>query len=998
MGKWFGAFSVLFALNSFAGATQPMVMESPRQIPVVADVDVVVAGGSTAGVAAAVEAAKNGAKVYLVAPKSYLGDDICATHRFWLEPGEVPQAPLAKQLFKSASPADPPTPMHFKRTLDEALLSAKVQFLFSSLITDVLRDSQGQPCGIVMANRSGRQAILAKIIIDATDRGLVARLAGAQFAPFPAGEQTFQRVVIGGQPHTAPNASVRTLPFVRKASDGKKTGKVYLYTLKLPMPDGSWSSLAAAEQLARDHTFDKEQLDASEILFQVPPQPMKARASSDAAWPGADKISLDVFRPVGVERLYVLGGAADVSRQAAEALLRPLATIDVGTRVGNAAAAQAKALPAISGARLPGASVKPAAEGDVKELLVGVRATQTQLPTVPAEARGLPVLGTFDVVVVGGGTGGAASGIGAGRQGARTLVLEALHELGGQGTLGVISGYYSGNREGFTTEVSQGIQAMGMGQGTKWYPIGKAQWWRAANRQAGVDIWYGSLGVGAFVANHQVRGVVVATPLGRGVVLAKSVVDTTGSSDIAIAAGADYQFADASEPAFQGAGLHTMNLGMRGPNTDFTFTDDTDMIDAWQVTINARANGGDAYDMGQLLQTRERRRIVGEVTLSPMDLALDRSWPDAIALAKSHFDSHGFTVHPMFWARQPDIEVGKSEMLIPLRALQPKGLQGIYVASLGVSAHRDVMPIIRMQANLENLGYAAGAAAALSAKGQLDVPALQQQLVKKGCLPETILGAKDSFPLPEATVQAAVLNVVKGSAMGLVPTKDFLGRPQVVDSKYNTHDIAVIFASAPTAIPMLAKAYAAASSPTDKLLYAHLLGILGSPAGVETLLAHVKNTAKFDEGWNFVGMRQYGRNMSEFDQFIISLGCTRDPRAVDAVLGKLVLLEPGMEFSHFRACALALETLRDPRAAEPLARLLAKPKVTGFAAPTLEAMNRIVKHRSESLREIMIARALFRCGDYQGQGRKILETYVQDLRGPYSRHARAVLDEAPIKH
>ena len=36
------------------------------------------------------------------------------------------------------------------------------------------------------------------------------------------------------------------------------------------------------------------------------------------------------------------------------------------------------------------------------------------------------------------------------------------------------------------------------------------------------------------------KGVVVATPQGRGVVLANAVVDATGNSDVAVAAGADF--------------------------------------------------------------------------------------------------------------------------------------------------------------------------------------------------------------------------------------------------------------------------------------------------------------------------------------------------------------------------------------------------------------------------------------------------------------------------
>ena len=330
-------------------ASQRAVIESARDIPVAYDVDVVVVGGTSGGVAAAVAAARNGAKVFLAAERPYLGSDICGTYRLWLEPDEVPIQPLAKKVFAEppVSPlirnkieftyeadktpaamhrdtqppslltdgkwhsaatqsvqydgdvtiiADmeteyrlknvhimayqrrnpgqsddfevksitvylssdrqqweqvavienkrmgeslpepwgpvelstlvagkaryvkfqiekssdvnrvllgeivieddrpltefnkavariPPTPMQVKRTFDEALLDANVQFLYSCYPTDVLYDIDGKPAGIVMANRSGRQAVKAKVIIDATLRATVARIAGADFKP-----------------------------------------------------------------------------------------------------------------------------------------------------------------------------------------------------------------------------------------------------------------------------------------------------------------------------------------------------------------------------------------------------------------------------------------------------------------------------------------------------------------------------------------------------------------------------------------------------------------------------------------------------------------------------------------------------------------------------------------------------------------------------------------------------------------------------------------------
>ena len=49
--------------------------------------------------------------------------------------------------------------------------------------------------------------------------------------------------------------------------------------------------------------------------------------------------------------------------------------------------------------------------------------------------------------------------------------------------------------------------------------------------------------------------------------------------------------------------------------------------------------------------------------------------------------------------------------------------------------------------------------------------------------------------------------------------------------------------------------------------------------------------------------------------------------------------------------------------------------------------------RALSLREINLARALYRCGDKDGLARKILTQYTHDLRGHFASHAHAVLEE-----
>ncbi|NQT00689.1 MAG: FAD-dependent oxidoreductase [Planctomycetes bacterium] len=1139
---------ILFVMGG-CSKTSPKgaVTESARDIPVAYDVDVVVVGGSSGGVAAAVEAAQKGAKVFLAAQRPYLGEDLCGTYRLWLEPGEVPTLPLTKKVFAEPSVAllarnrinytyetdktsasvhkdtpspslladgrwhsaasqsvqyngnvtiianlgaehqlekvhimayqrhsrtlgddfevesvtvsisndrqqwkqlaviknqrlaealsepwgpielsasitgkaryvkflvkkspdvtrvllgeiviedkrsfaksseaaarIPPTPMQVKRTLDEALLEAKVRFLYGCYATDVLFDDDGGVAGIVMANRSGRQAVKARIVIDATSRANVARMAGATFKPYPSGLQTFKRIVVGGGLRTDKDIQSQN----KSSPISTKSGLEYTaieYTLKIPMKDGSFNSFAKAEQIARDKTWYPNQQDASETLFQVPPDPMKGKKTLSESWPGAEKVELDAFRPQGVNHLFVISGCADIPREAAQKLLRPLELMKLGSRIGAAAAFQAKNIAKADSVKIPGKPVSGITSGDIKENLSGIRRTLTEPSKVHADKQAIPILKEVDVVIVGGGTGGAPAGISAARQGAETLVLEYLHGLGGVGTTGFISKYYYGNIKGFTQEIDDGIA--GFGGNWKhadggWNIVLKKEWYRRKLRQAGAEVWFGVLGCGAFVEDGCVKGVVVATPQGRGVILAKVVIDSTGNADIAAAAGAKCEFTSGSVIAVQGAGLPGHNLGAGYTNTDWTFIDDTDVVDVWRAFVVAKKKYKEVYDLGQLVDTRERQRIVGDFVMSPLDISNNRTYPDTIVIARSNFDTHGFTIHPVFMLKPPD----RKGMFVnvPYRCLLPKGLDRILVTGLGVSAHRDAMPVIRMQPDIQNQGYAAGLAAAMAVKNgksvrQIDIKALQKHLIEIGNLPEKVLTDKDSYPMPKEILAQAVGRIVN----------DFDG-------------LEIVLAQLKETMPLLRKAYEVAEDEKAKLKYAHILGMLGHSCGSGTLIEAVKSR-DWDKGWNYTGMGQYGASLSELDSLIIALGRTRDKQGLKPILEKVEQLDSNSEFSHYRAVAIALETLSHPDAAEPIAKLLKKPGMTGHAFMDINTARHQTPPgpvdtltRNWSLRELVLARALYRCGDYKDMGKDILKEYAHDLRGHYARHARDVLKE-----
>ena len=285
-------------------------------------------------------------------------------------------------------------------------------------------------------------------------------------------------------------------------------------------------------------------------------------------------------------------------------------------------------------------------------------------------------------LVIGGGTSGAPAAIGAARRGAKTLVVEYQHALGGIGTLGLVGNYFYGFQEGFTKEAIAGAASLGA-----IFMEARMEWWRRQIRQAGGEIWCGCLGCGSLVDGKQVKGVIVATPERRGAVLAKVVIDATGCADIAAAAGAECVDPCRDDLLVQGAGLAPRDLGMSRNSTDWTFADDNDLVDLWHHLVHAKQRFPEAYDLTTLMGTRERRRIVGDFELSPLDIVNRRTYPDTISVAQCFFDSHGFLDHSLF-AIEPDMDRVMLTANVPYRCLTPKGLDGILVIGLGSSAAR----------------------------------------------------------------------------------------------------------------------------------------------------------------------------------------------------------------------------------------------------------------------------------------------------------------------
>jgi hypothetical protein len=449
----------------------------------------------------------------------------------------------------------------------------------------------------------------------------------------------------------------------------------------------------------------------------------------------------------------------------------------------------------------------------------------------------------------------------------------------------------------------------------RWNAVEKAEWLRQELRRRGADIWFGTLGCGTLLDDGQVRGVVLATPWGRGVVLARTVVDATGNADIAAWAGAptSYSISERGSLNVQIAGFPERPLSRWYVNTCYTMVDDTDVLDVWHLMVWRRNEfrNKPVFDVGQLIDSRDRRRIVGDATLTVPDILNGRTFPDTFSQHYSNFDAAAFPDSPLLLIADAKGPIFRTD--VPYRCLLPQGLDGLLVVGLGCSAERDAMTLIRMQPDLQNQGYAAGLAAAEAARlggstRSVDIRALQGQLIREGLLDPRVHTDEDSYPLSDEAINRAVRTLADRDA----------------EQNATLGALAVVLTHPDRAMPSLRAAYLNPSGPVARLAFAQILGVLGDPVGAPALIEAIETHDGWDTGVALTSQRKTGNMFSPLDRLVIALGLSRDPDSLPALLAKLRQLRPDSELSHFKAIALALSVhLPCPDAVDPLVELLA---------------------------------------------------------------------------
>jgi ribulose 1,5-bisphosphate synthetase/thiazole synthase len=191
--------------------------EPSRKVPIVREVDVLVVGGGMAGSCAAIAAGRMGSKTVLVEYFGCLGGNattglvntFCGFYtKENLVPvvkgvgGEIIQTMIDRRAAQEKRWGLSFDPENLKLVLDEKMVEAKVEALYYTQMVDPILEKNIVK-GVVVTNKGGRQAILARRVLDCTGDGDVCASANVPFelgdgkGGFQACDMAFHLINVG---------------------------------------------------------------------------------------------------------------------------------------------------------------------------------------------------------------------------------------------------------------------------------------------------------------------------------------------------------------------------------------------------------------------------------------------------------------------------------------------------------------------------------------------------------------------------------------------------------------------------------------------------------------------------------------------------------------------------------------------------------------------------------------------------------------------------------
>lgn len=430
--------------------------------------------------------------------------------------------------------------------------------------------------------------------------------------------------------------------------------------------------------------------------------------------------------------------------------------------------------------------------------------------------RDVPIVTEPDVLVVGGGVAGIAAACAAARAGAKTLLIERYGFLGGTftaATLGGICGTHMIVDEQRFTRIVGGLyleledrlkRRNGLLEPVRHGKILGSPYDSVALKMVaddmvtahGVSVMHHMFAVGVQTDRRHVVAVIVESKAGRGAVVPRVVIDSSGDGDVAASAGADFEVGEEQERQYGSTMFRFANVnsarvkrlsrpemrdllenavtdGYPLPRTtigvhvspiegvvhlNVTKLGDRDgrsfnLLDPVQLTEAERTGrrqvaiyeevfrkyipgfeNAHVIDIGAHVGIRETRRIRGDKTLTEADVRECVKPSDRIACASHALEKHG-AGRDTIWDFLPDGEWYG----IPYGCLVVQGFDNLLVAGRNLSATHMAQASARIGGACLAIGEAAGTAAALSLAYNampraVPLEYLQSELVRQGTI------------------------------------------------------------------------------------------------------------------------------------------------------------------------------------------------------------------------------------------------------------------------
>lgn len=773
-----------------------------RDLPVLFDGDAVIVGGSFAAVSAAVQLAQSGKKVALVESRTYLGREVTATLRPWLDGYKEEQQDflpeLLKEVARHGTDRDEEMALYMDQVkvhLEDVLMDEGVKLLYASFPTSLSTDQNGKKL-LVIGNKSGRQIMKADIVIDTTETGSVLRIAGETFESRQHLQGGFYKTIELDRVDEIKESKLKVPEHLGIVDNTlwvhqgyREQGHVLLeFMISFDREDHDDSIEASmkreiqsrhtmmvlAEYLIQHHqafhqayfattSYELHGIHSQRAKTSIPsslmeklnhPIQLTSKAGQQLTFTLSNFVSAD-------SRVWCLTEAIRIE-QGAEHFLDPVSSSILGQEVAKHITLKweelldqsAPSSPYCDEEKIEDITTTYRNESDVihlddskwklAELKHPQEGKEYERQSVPS--MDIPVLHHTDILVVGGGTSGATAAITSAKEGMDTVLLEMNPGLGGTATHGGVDSYWFGRRIGFNarvTELVDDIHQKINHRNPKWNVEGKMYALLQEAEKVGVQTYFHTITVGTIMEDHRVRGVIVVTRWGMYAILAETVIDASGDGDVAVAAGADYVYGSERDHVVMWYSLAQFSNPGRSQNNFTSAVDISNVEDYTRAILEGRRRKRkkECHDHGVYVASRETRHVLGEEVMTLTDQLRHRQWEDVINIHFSNHDMKG--KNGADWMHlgliPPNLEIE-----VPYRMLLPKKIDGILIAGKAISATHDAFAAIRMQSDLENLGgiIALAAVQAISDHKQprdIDIKKLQKRLVQEGLLPKEVL-------------------------------------------------------------------------------------------------------------------------------------------------------------------------------------------------------------------------------------------------------------------